>query len=88
MDMALWELGVNKKSKSKLNTLGMQCQRKDIAQWLQTFWSMLHSLPHDLCAPQVPGCPVIFQIWATFGLCDDSSIFVLPPPSPTLFPYW
>lgn len=34
MDMAPWELGANEKSKPKLNTVGMQCQRKDIAQWL------------------------------------------------------
>lgn len=76
MDTAPWELSVNEKSKPKLNTLGMQCQRKDIAQWLRTFWSMLHSLPHNPCVLQVPGCPVIFQIWATFGLCGHSNIFV------------
>ena len=78
MDVAPWELGVNEKSKPKLNTVGMQCQRRDIAQWLQTSWSLLQSLQHNLCVSQVPGCAVIFQIQATFGSCGDASMFALP----------
>lgn len=78
MDTAPWELDVNEKSKPKLNTVGTQCQRKDIAWWLQTFWSVLQSLQHNLCVSQVPGCPVIFQIWAAFGSCGDAIIFTLP----------
>lgn len=73
MDMAPWELGVNEKSKPKLNTVGMQCQRKDIAQWLQTFWSLLQRLQHNLCVSQVPGCTVIFQTQTAFGSCGDAS---------------
>jgi len=78
MDMAPWELGVNENSEPKLNSVGMHCQRKDIAQRLQTFWSVLQSIRNNLCLCPVPGCPVIFQIWATYGSCGDASIFALP----------
>ena len=77
-DAAPWELGVDEKSKPKLNTVGTQCQRKDIAQWLQTFGSLLQSLQGNLCVSQVLGCAVVFQIWAIFGLCGTASIFTLP----------
>lgn len=34
MATAPWELSLNEKSKPKLNTVGLQCQKKVITEWL------------------------------------------------------